>query len=185
MGRVKEILRASYDRSAASYDAEFRALQRPKYEAVLGPRAAAVAGLLAAGGRALDLGCGTGLLAEWLAAEGLGARGLVGLDLSHGMAVRARGRGVAAVEGDLDRLPFRDAAFAAVFAFTSLAIVPGSAARALAEVARVLAPGGLLAVSVLRPAWEAGFERELRAAGLVPGARRECGQDHGTLCSRR
>jgi malonyl-CoA O-methyltransferase len=184
MRRVKEILRASYDRSAAGYDAEFRPLQRPKYAALIGAGGGPIAGLLATGARAVDLGCGTGLLAEWLAAEGIAARGLVGLDLSPGMLAVARGRGQRVVEGDLDRLPFRDAAFTVALAFTALAILPGSPARALAEAARVLAPGGLLAITTLRAA-EPGLDRELRAAGFLPGARRDCGQDFGWLCSRR
>jgi hypothetical protein len=48
----------------------------------------------------------------------------------------------------------------------------------------VLAPGGWLALSVLRAA-AGGMEAELRAAGLAPGPRRECGQDYGWICSRR
>ena len=186
MIRVKDIVRASYDRSAADYDGQFRGLQRPKFEALLGPGAATVAPLLAGGARALDLGCGTGLLAEWLAGANVPAAGLVGLDLSPGMLARARGRGVRAVEGDLDRLPFRDGVFALVLAFTALRIVPGAGdARALAEVARVLGRGGLFVLSVLRSAWDKELERELGAAGLAPGARKDCGQDHGYVCSRR
>jgi ubiquinone/menaquinone biosynthesis C-methylase UbiE len=181
MQRVKDILRSSYDRSAPAYDAEFRPLQRPKYEALL-------AGALPRSGDrrpALDLGCGTGLLAEWLAERGLSLEGpLVGLDLSAQMLLRARPRGVRAVQGDLERLPFRDAGFGAVFAFTALAIGGGPAA-ALSESARVLAPDGLFAVSVLKNTWTRGFEHELRAAGLSPGLRRDCGQDWGYVCSRR
>jgi ubiquinone/menaquinone biosynthesis C-methylase UbiE len=135
-------------------------------------------------GPILDIGCGTGLLAEWLSEAGTPTAGLVGLDLSRRMIERARARGLAAVEGDLERLPFRDGAFAAAVAFTALLIVPGSPAPALAEAARVLAPGGFLALSVLRGA-AGGLEAELRAAGFTPGPRRECGQDYGWICSRR
>lgn len=181
---LKEILRASYDRSAGRYDEEFRPLQREKYRALLGDGGPLAAMLGRKGARVIDIGCGTGLLGEWLAEAGIATAGLVGVDLSHGMTRRARGRGLAAVEGDLERLPFRDGAFAGAVAFTALGIVPGSPARALAEAARVLAPGGFLVLSVLR-AGAAGFEAELRAAGFAPGPRRECGQDHGWIASRR
>lgn len=176
---MKRILRESYDRSAARYDAEFRALQRPKFEALLGPQAEAIAGVRTA----LDLGCGTGLLAEWLA--GRGTPRLFGLDLSHEMLLHARGRGLAAlVEGDLERLPFRDARFDAVLAFTSIGIA-GPRDRALLEAARVLRPGGLLGMTVLRTApGAADIPRELAAAGLHPGPRVECGQDWGWLALR-
>jgi ubiquinone/menaquinone biosynthesis C-methylase UbiE len=176
---VKDILRASYDRSAARYDSEFRALQRPKYEALLGARADALAGRA---GRAVDLGCGTGLLAEWLAERGgAAARALVGLDLSHDMARIARGRGVRAVEGDLERLPFRGAAFDTAFCFTALGLFPGTRDRAIAEIARVLAPGGLLAVTILKHD-APGLARDLAAAGIRAGPAVDCGQDVGHVC---
>lgn len=184
---VKDILRASYDRSAPGYDAEFRPLQRAKYEALLGPGAAHIAADLAGGpgrSRALDLGCGTGLLAEWLDEAKVLRAGLVGLDLSAAMVARACGRGLPAVQGDLERLPFRPGSFGAVLAFTSIGILPGSHGRALGEVARVLAPRGRLAVTVLASTGWRAFEAALRAAGFSPGARRDCGQDFGYLCSR-
>ena len=182
---LKEVLRASYDRSADRYDEEFRPLQREKYRVLLGSDGGLLrAALVREGSQLLDVGCGTGLLAEWLSEVGAPPAGLAGLDFSRRMVERARARGLAAVEGDLERLPFRDSTFAAALAFTTLGIVPGSPALALAEAARVLAPGGFFALSVLRAAAD-GIEAELRAAGFAPGARRECGQDYGWICSRR
>jgi ubiquinone/menaquinone biosynthesis C-methylase UbiE len=182
---LKEILRASYDRSADRYDEQFRPLQREKYRVLLGSDGGLLRATLGRqGSQILDIGCGTGLLAEWLSEAGAPPAGLAGLDFSRRMVERARARGLAAVEGDLERLPFRDGAFAAALAFTALGILPGSPARALAEAARVLAPGGVLALSVLRAA-AGGLEAELRAAGFAPGPRRECGQDYGWICSRR
>jgi len=199
---VKDILRASYDRSAPGYDAGFEALQRPKYEALLGARGEGIAALFARGALGgavgsgepkplpmLDLGCGTGLLGAWLTDAGaLPPGGVVGLDLSLGMARLARARGVRAVEGDQDRLPFRDEAFAAAASFTTLKITPGPAARALVEVHRVLRPGATFFVSILKSAAIAGgaaFTAELGAAGLRAGERVDCGQDWGWVCARR
>lgn len=70
-----------------------------------------------------------------------------GLDLTRAMLLRARGRTgklqLACVEGDSQRLPFRDCAFDHALLHLILAIVPDSAA-ALREAARVLRPGGRL-----------------------------------------
>ena len=171
---MKDVLRASYDRSADRYDEEFRPLQREKYAALLGsPTAARFPAPV------LDLGGGTGLLAEWL-----GREDIVCADFSAAMLRRARSRGPKAVQADVEMLPFRDERFRSVAAFTVLGILPGSPRRALSEAARVLAPGGTLAVTLLRASWTPAFEHELDAAGFERGPRRECGQDYGYLCRR-
>ena len=178
VSNLRRILRESYDRSAEGYDERFRGLQRPKYEALLGARGEALAGARLV----LDMGCGTGLLAEWLAERGGPAPRMVGLDQSHEMLLRARRRGLSVVEGDVDRLPFRAAAFDAAVAFTSIGIDQGPRDRAIAEAARVLRPGGLFVLTVLRVTIAGDVPRELAAAGLRAGPRVECGQDIGFLC---
>jgi len=100
--------------------------------------------------RVLDIACGTGDLCERLAARGAG---VVGLDFSAEMLRVARRRRVdaALVRADAERLPHPDAAFTVVtcgFALRNFA----SLQCALAEMARVLASGGHLAlVEVDRP----------------------------------
>jgi hypothetical protein len=71
-----------------------------------------------------------------------------------------------------------------VFAVTSLLVAPLELAGALVEAHRVLAPGGVLAVTLLREEVPRDFERELRASGFVPGERFECGQDSGWVARR-
>jgi 2-polyprenyl-6-hydroxyphenyl methylase/3-demethylubiquinone-9 3-methyltransferase len=93
--------------------------------------------------RVLDVGCGAGFLANDLALRG---REVTGVDvaadaLAVGHAHDASGR-VRYVEGDARALPFGDGAFDAVCAMDLLEHVE-SAERAIAEAARVLAPGGL------------------------------------------
>lgn len=108
-------------------------------------------------GRILDAGCGTGnnLLH-------LGRRGTaVGVDLSEEALRFCRGRGVRAVGGSLLRLPFRDEAFDCVTSFDVLYhrwITDDRAA--VAELARVLRPAGLLLVRVpaLKMLWGAHDE---------------------------
>ncbi|GMV38411.1 MAG: hypothetical protein AMXMBFR64_01270 [Myxococcales bacterium] len=88
----------------------------------------------------LEAGCGTGLILERLKPL---ARSLVGVDLSHGMLRRARERGHQVVQASLLELPFPDATFDTVCSFKVLAHVEDARA-ALAELSRVVKPGGHL-----------------------------------------
>ena len=179
------MLRRSYDRSAAGYNSEFRALQQVKYRAMLGEKGEWLkrSGVC---GRVLDLGCGTGLLAEFLANPGSRNPEIVGLDFSHAMLNRARGKRLSLVQASIEALPFGDEEFEAVMAFTVLRILSDRAAdrHALGEVARVLAPGGYLVVTVLKRSDDGSLARDLEAVGLQPGPAHHCGQDVGYICLR-
>lgn len=114
---------------------------------------ARVAELAAArpGMRALDLACGTGDIAFTLATRGAD---VVGLDITHRMLQLARSKGGAAqfVTGDMLALPFGDEAFDLVTTGYGLRNVP-DIPRAIAEMQRVLKPGGiLLSLDFNRPA---------------------------------
>jgi SAM-dependent methyltransferase len=91
--------------------------------------------------RVLEVGCGEGEFSERLAGE-LGVE-LVAIDQSPRMAALAVGRGVDARVGDVQELPFADGEFDVAVAAWMLYHVP-QLDRALAELARVLRPGGRL-----------------------------------------
>jgi 2-polyprenyl-6-hydroxyphenyl methylase/3-demethylubiquinone-9 3-methyltransferase len=118
----------------------------------------------------LDAGCGGGLVARELASAG--AR-VIGVDRSRGslgVARRAAGDRFGPAQGRLERLPFADGAFDAVVAADVLEHLPDLPA-AVAELARVLAPGGSFAFDTInRTPWSwftavFGLERVLR---IVP-----------------
>lgn len=139
-------------------------------------------------GRTLDLGCGTGRSLPLLPA-GVSA---VGLDPSPDALARARRRAPFAllVQGSAEALPFRDDSFDTVVCGLVLCSVPDPG-RGLAEVRRVLRPGGTLRAlehvratrpwrarlqDLIQPAWTrfAGgchpnrdTERAVEAAGFV------------------
>ena len=93
------------------------------------------------GSLVLDLACGTGDLCRELAAAGHRA---VGFDFSHGMLLAARTE-APLVEADILRLPVRDArADGATCGFALRNVV--SLERLFAELARVVRPGGRIAL---------------------------------------
>lgn len=97
------------------------------------------------GTRHLDIGCGAGLAA--VKASALGAV-VTGLDASHAMIDIAQSRLPAAKfhVGDLQSLPFEDKSFDLVSSFNAIQYA-GNVTQALAEVRRVLAPDGIVAVA--------------------------------------
>jgi SAM-dependent methyltransferase len=105
------------------------------------------AALLASNRRVLDAGCGTGFGTEILARSG--ARRADAFDVSLEAVEHARGRvGELAdiVVGDLNRIPFADGSFDLVTCFEAIEHVDDPY-RALDELQRVLAAGGVLLVS--------------------------------------
>src|ERR1700694_4361403 len=103
---------------------------------------------LPSGGRVAELGFGSGWLLEELGAQ-LSERELYALDLSHGNARRAhelygdRGR---VLNGDTERLPFRDGAFDVIVTCWTLYFMR-DIDMALREIRRCLTRSGRLIVA--------------------------------------
>jgi SAM-dependent methyltransferase len=98
-------------------------------------------------GTALDVGCGTGVLASRLADAGYA---MTGIDPSAGMLEILRGRtpDVVAVQGSGAALPFGADGFDLVLSVATLHHIadPGEVRRTLGEMVRVARPGGRILV---------------------------------------
>jgi len=96
----------------------------------------------------LDLACGTGISTRQLDAGGIE---VVGCDIDPLMLRYATGRGGARIRyaiGRAEAIPFKDASFDAVTSFCGYHWF--DPARAVPEIARVLRPGGRIAVANMR-----------------------------------
>lgn len=131
--------RRIYNEDAARYDRGMEVVERVWLaggRAWLGARAS---------GRILDIAVGTGLTLPHYPSDAV----VTGIDVSSGMLAIARrraadlGRAVELHEGDAQQLPFDDASFDTVVCALALCCVPDPA-RAVAEMHRVLVPGGRL-----------------------------------------
>ena len=147
-----------YDLTAAAQDAHFWFRGFRRFLAPVLDRAA--------GGRRdlaiLDCGCGTGANLALLSAYGR----LAALDLSPAALAYARQRGGRLVCGDVTRLPFDDHAFDLVTSFDVFQSLPDDG-TALADIVRVLRPGGRAVVTVsafeaLRGAHSTAWEEQRR-----------------------
>lgn len=137
---------AAYDATAGAYAREFGdELAHKPFDAWFLERVAALAD-----GPVADVGCGPGQTTRWLADAGAD---VTGFDISPGMieVARAEHPGLSFLAGDLTKLlrPQAAAAWGAVTGWYALDHFAGSELPgALAALARVLAPGGWLALAL-------------------------------------
>jgi len=129
----KQQVKESYDKSAEIYNSRYGDIQEEKYHIMLQD--------LQLKKPILDLGSGTGLLGEFLNVK----KGFVSIDISLEMLKQGSGT---RVNGDVEKLPFKDSSFATVLSFTALQNLE-SADEMLAEVKRVLKPKGTFVLTVL------------------------------------
>jgi len=170
---LRREVQTMYSKVAASPEGEFHFHRGPHYAAtLLGYHAAELAALPATvtssfagvgnphaidripeGATIVDIGCGTGM-DLLLAAQRTGSRGLaIGVDMTEAMRRRAADGaaacGLVNVEirsGDATRLPVDDRSVDVVISNGVLNLVPEKE-RAVAEIARILKPGGRVQIA--------------------------------------
>lgn len=159
----------------AVFEVGSRAYDLLTSHAVWREQAAGLAALAPAGRparRVLDLGCGPGASAFALAEALRPAARVTGVDLARAMVRRARAHHARSfahlaagfLVADAARLPFPDGAFDLAAGHSFLYLVDDPAA-VLAEVRRVLAPGGGLAL--MEPHAGGSLRRAARSAGAA------------------
>lgn len=133
-----------YDLTAEMYEERYAEEQKAKYRAALRQ-------VNAANDLVLDVGCGTGLFFKEVTSEG---RIVVGIDISRRLLQKAKEKSKAyanahVLQADADHLPFKDAFFCSIFAFTILQNMPHPL-DTLKELKRVVNMDGRIVVTGLK-----------------------------------
>jgi ubiquinone/menaquinone biosynthesis C-methylase UbiE len=163
------VTRAYYDEFSLRYDAHRRPNRPDGYHALIDDLEVELVERYGVGGDILECGCGTGLILERLARF---ARSAKAIDLSPGMLEHARGRGLDVEQASVTAIPFEANRFDVTCAFKVLAHVP-DIGRALAEMARVTRPGGVVIAEFYNPVSVRGLIKRLAPAGAISHRTRE------------
>lgn len=149
-----------YDLTAKTYDLQYAEEQKVKIETALENVKFSKNSLI------LDVGCGTGLLFEYVADK---AEMVVGLDISKKILEQAKKRSakfdnVHLVLADADHTPFKNGIFSHIFAITLLQNMPNPE-KTLTEIKRVAKIEALIIVTGLKkkfsPEYLEGLLRKL------------------------
>ena len=160
--------RAYYDEFARGYELHRRPNDPSGYHALLDELEVELVARHGTNREVLECGCGTGLLLERFATFSRAK----GIDLSPGMLEKARERGLDVCEGSVTSLPFADASFDVTCSFKVLAHVP-EIGKALAEMARVTRPGGVILAEFYNPLSFRSLAKRALPAGKISDKRRE------------
>ena len=107
-------------------------------------------------GKVLDIGCGNGLLIAMLGAKGVDTSGITGMDYSSRLLYEARDvfnanlqKGAPLIHGNFFDLPFKDNTFDDLFLLnTTMNLEDADLEELLAEVSRILLPGGRMYLDI-------------------------------------
>jgi ubiquinone/menaquinone biosynthesis C-methylase UbiE len=165
----EESIRSYYDEFAARYEDQRRTRRPDGYHALIDDLEIDFALRYGAGGDLLEVGCGTGLILERLAAHCKTAKGV---DLSPGMLEPAKARGLDVQVGSATSLPFEDEQFDVVCSFKVLAHVP-EIEQAIREMLRVTRKGGYVLAEMYNPMSLRALVKRLGPAGAISDKTKE------------
>jgi ubiquinone/menaquinone biosynthesis C-methylase UbiE len=155
--------RQYYDAFSADYERERGHNDPGGYHELLDELEAGYVRRFGQGRDVLEVGCGTGLVLLRIREFARLARGV---DLSPGMLSKAKARGLDVQLGSATELPFEANQFDVTCSFKVLAHVP-EIENALAEMARVTRPGGMLLAEFYNPFSLRGLAKRLGPAGKI------------------
>jgi ubiquinone/menaquinone biosynthesis C-methylase UbiE len=159
----KRVVMHRYDLTADIYDMRYAEEQTAKIEAALENLKIEKPALI------LDVGCGTGILFDYVAGK---AGVTVGLDISRKILFKAKNRAknfgdTHLVLADADNMPFKDDIFNHVFGMTLLQNMP-KPVKTLKEIRRVARRDAVVVVTGLKKVFSfEEFEELLLNAGFV------------------
>ncbi|MGQ9506792.1 MAG: class I SAM-dependent methyltransferase [Candidatus Bathycorpusculaceae bacterium] len=153
-----------YDLTAQIYDTRYAEEQTAKIKAALEELTIEKFAWV------LDVGCGTGILFDYIAGK---AEAIVGLDISKKILLCAKNRAknlgnVHLILADADHIPIREKAFIHIFGITVLQNMPNPT-KTLEEIKRVAKENAVIIISGLKKVFtREEFEELLRYARLRP-----------------
>jgi malonyl-CoA O-methyltransferase len=153
-----------YDRTASFYNQRYREIQENKYKKMIN---------FPAKGKILDIGCGTGLLYDFLKYDNY-----IGADLS--LEMLKKGDFANKILADCEFLPFKDCVFDFVFSFTVLQNLLSY--RMISEAYRVLKREGIFVLTTLKKTYKEDVISALKIFELID--RRECDEDVGFVLKK-
>jgi ubiquinone/menaquinone biosynthesis C-methylase UbiE len=170
-----------YDLTAHIYDIRYAEEQTAKIEAVMESINMEKEGLV------LDVGCGTGLLFEYVACK---AEAIVGLDISRETLLQAKKRAkkfanVRLILADSDNIPVKEDVFSHGFALTLIQNTP-NALKTLNEIRQVSKQNAVIIVTGLKKKFPIkAFKRLLHDAGFgVIALKSESLKCHVAVCTK-
>ncbi|MDH7477879.1 MAG: methyltransferase domain-containing protein [Candidatus Bathyarchaeota archaeon] len=162
--KKKRTIMRRYDLTAHIYDMRYAEEQAAKIKAALEELTIEKFAWV------LDVGCGTGILFDYIAQK---AEAVVGLDISKKILLYAKNRAknfgeVHLILADADNIPIRENVFTQVFGITVLQNMPNPT-KTLEEIKRVAKENAVIVVSGLKKSFtKEEFEELLRHASLKP-----------------
>jgi len=170
-----------YDLTAHIYDMRYAEEQTAKIEAVMESISMEKEGLV------LDVGCGTGLLFEYVACK---AEAIVGLDISRKIVLQAKKHAkkfpnVHLILADADNMPLKEDVFSHVFALTLIQNTPNPL-KTLNEIKRVTKGNAVIVITGLKKKFPIkAFKRLLHDTGLdVIALKNESLKSHVAVCTK-
>jgi ubiquinone/menaquinone biosynthesis C-methylase UbiE len=178
---MKKLLKKSYNLDSENYDFKFKEVQFEKYRKLLSENKYLISPIT----NILDLGCGTGLLIDYLKTINLFYNNIYGVDFSEKLIKNARDKGECVAQGDIVSLPFKNNSFYSILSFTVLRIIPDYEEIIFKEINRIIVTNGYFAVSILKNRYDESFLEHLKGNGFFLKYSTVCGQDIGFISQKK